>query len=222
MRSAHCSTFRVRPCSCFPAYSSTSPFGAGRRSPCERSGRPRVLANEYAGYSDSFRGEAVRRPGTRSAGPHRAEPAQHVAQPSSTVTFRRLMDEGAIVICDLRKTAWAKAPLTFSAHSSPPRLRKPHCHAPTPPPVIAACSIFMPMSFSHSPRRASRSFSRRPASTRYSYDRPPISRPAPRPAALRGVRQRRIDHLLPRRCRGCRDPLQANRFGRSRCASRSS
>ena len=60
--------------------------------------------NEYAGYSDSFRGEAVA-PIQNKIGKALMVPSLRnmLAQPSSTVTFRRLMDEGAIVICNLSK-----------------------------------------------------------------------------------------------------------------------
>ena len=54
--------------------------------------------NEYAGYSDSFRGEAVA-PIQNKIGKALMVPSLRnmLAQPSSTITFRRLMDEGAIV-----------------------------------------------------------------------------------------------------------------------------
>ena len=60
--------------------------------------------NEYAGYSDSFRGEAVA-PIQNKIGKALMVPSLRnmLAQPSSTITFRRLMDEGAIVICNLSK-----------------------------------------------------------------------------------------------------------------------
>ena len=60
--------------------------------------------NEYAGYSDSFRNEAVA-PIQNKIGKALMVPSLRnmLAQPSSTITFRRLMDEGAIVICNLSK-----------------------------------------------------------------------------------------------------------------------
>jgi Helicase HerA, central domain len=60
--------------------------------------------NEYAGYSDSFRAEAIS-PIQNKVGKALIEPRLRnmLAQPKSTVTFRRLMDEGAIVICNLSK-----------------------------------------------------------------------------------------------------------------------
>jgi hypothetical protein len=60
--------------------------------------------NEYAGYSDSFRTEAIS-PIQNKIGKVLIEPRLRnmLAQPTSTVTFRRLMDEGAIVICNLSK-----------------------------------------------------------------------------------------------------------------------
>ena len=60
--------------------------------------------NEYAGYSDSFRNEAVA-PIQNKIGKALMVPSLRnmLAQPSSTITFRRLMDEGAIVICSLSK-----------------------------------------------------------------------------------------------------------------------
>src|SRR5208283_3007247 len=60
--------------------------------------------NEYEGYSDSFRTEAVA-PIQNKIGKALMVPSLRnmLAQPSSTITFRRLMDEGAIVICNLSK-----------------------------------------------------------------------------------------------------------------------
>jgi len=60
--------------------------------------------NEYAGYSDSFRTEAIS-PIQNKIGKVLIEPRLRnmLAQPKSTITFRRLMDEGAIVICNLSK-----------------------------------------------------------------------------------------------------------------------
>lgn len=60
--------------------------------------------NEYAGYSDSFRKEAVA-PIQNKIGKALMVPSLRnmLAQPKSTITLRRLMDEGAIVICNLSK-----------------------------------------------------------------------------------------------------------------------
>src|SRR5205807_1404313 len=60
--------------------------------------------NEYAGYSDSFRNEAIA-PIQNKIGKALMVPSLRnmLAQPKSTITFRRLMDEGAIVICNLAK-----------------------------------------------------------------------------------------------------------------------
>lgn len=62
--------------------------------------------NEYAAYSDSFRTEAIS-PIQNKIGKALMVPALRnmLAQPKSTITFRRLMDEGAIVICNLAKGA---------------------------------------------------------------------------------------------------------------------
>jgi hypothetical protein len=59
---------------------------------------------EYAGYSDHFRAEAIS-PIQNKIGKALIEPRLRnmLAQPSSTITLRRLMDEGAIVICNLAK-----------------------------------------------------------------------------------------------------------------------
>jgi hypothetical protein len=59
---------------------------------------------EYAAYSDHFRTEAIA-PIQNKVGKALMVPALRnmLAQPKSTVTFRRLMDEGAIVICNLSK-----------------------------------------------------------------------------------------------------------------------
>ena len=60
--------------------------------------------NEYAGYGDHFRAEAVS-PIQNKIGKALIEPRLRnmLAQPKSTITLRRLMDEGAIVICNLAK-----------------------------------------------------------------------------------------------------------------------
>jgi hypothetical protein len=62
--------------------------------------------NEYAGYGDNFRAEAIA-PIQNKIGKALMVPSLRnmLAQPRSTVTFRRLMDEGAIVICNLAKGA---------------------------------------------------------------------------------------------------------------------
>jgi hypothetical protein len=60
--------------------------------------------NEYAGYNDHFRAEAIS-PIQNKIGKALIEPRLRnmLAQPSSTITLRRLMDEGAIVVCNLSK-----------------------------------------------------------------------------------------------------------------------
>jgi hypothetical protein len=60
--------------------------------------------NEYAGYGDHFRTEAIS-PIQNKIGKALIEPRLRnmLAQPSSTITLRRLMDEGAIVVCNLSK-----------------------------------------------------------------------------------------------------------------------
>lgn len=60
--------------------------------------------NEYAAYSDSFRIEAIS-PIQNKIGKVLMEPRLRnmMAQPKSTITLRRLMDEGAIVVCNLSK-----------------------------------------------------------------------------------------------------------------------
>jgi hypothetical protein len=60
--------------------------------------------NEYAGYGDRFRAEAIA-PIQNKVGKALIEPRLRnmLAQPSSTITLRRLMDEGAIVVCNLSK-----------------------------------------------------------------------------------------------------------------------
>ena len=60
--------------------------------------------NEYAAYSDSFRTEAIS-PIQNKIGKVLMEPRLRnmMAQPRSTITLRRLMDENAIVICNLSK-----------------------------------------------------------------------------------------------------------------------
>src|SRR3954447_3214395 len=59
---------------------------------------------EYAGYGDHFRAEAIS-PIQNKIGKALIEPRLRnmLAQPRSTITLRRLMDEGAIVICNLAK-----------------------------------------------------------------------------------------------------------------------
>jgi hypothetical protein len=60
--------------------------------------------NEYASYSPSFRTEAIA-PIQNKIGKVLMAPSLRnmLAQPRSTITLRRLMDEGAIVICNLSK-----------------------------------------------------------------------------------------------------------------------
>src|SRR5205823_4158918 len=62
--------------------------------------------NEYAGYSDNFRNEAIA-PIQNKIGKALMIPSLRnmLAQPKSTITLRRLMDEGAIVVCNLSKGA---------------------------------------------------------------------------------------------------------------------
>jgi hypothetical protein len=59
---------------------------------------------EYAGYDTRFRTEAIS-PIQNKIGKALIEPRLRnmLAQPKSTITLRRLMDEGAIVICNLAK-----------------------------------------------------------------------------------------------------------------------
>jgi len=59
---------------------------------------------EYAAYGDHFRTEAIS-PIQNKIGKALIEPRLRnmLAQPKSTITLRRLMDEGAIVICNLAK-----------------------------------------------------------------------------------------------------------------------
>ena len=62
--------------------------------------------HEYAGYSNSFRAEAIS-PIQNKIGKALIDPRLRnmLAQPKSTITFRRLMDEGAVIICNLSKGA---------------------------------------------------------------------------------------------------------------------
>ena len=62
--------------------------------------------NEYEGWSEHFRSEAIS-PIQNKIGKALMVPSLRnmLAQPKSTITFRRLMDEGAIVICNLAKGA---------------------------------------------------------------------------------------------------------------------
>lgn len=62
--------------------------------------------NEFEGWSEHFRGEAIS-PIQNKIGKALMVPSLRnmLAQPKSTITFRRLMDEGAIVICNLAKGA---------------------------------------------------------------------------------------------------------------------
>ena len=66
--------------------------------------------NEYAGWSEHFRTEAIS-PIQNKIGKALMVPSLRnmLAQPKSTVTFRRLMDEGAIVICNLAKGAFGES-----------------------------------------------------------------------------------------------------------------
>jgi len=82
---------------------------AFRTSVVERGRDPVVRSfwvNEYAGYSPSFRTEAIA-PIQNKIGKALMAPALRnmLAQPRSTITVRRLIDEGAIVIANLAKGA---------------------------------------------------------------------------------------------------------------------
>ncbi len=73
----------------------------------EHVGDPVVRAfwlNEFAAYGDNFRAEAIA-PIQNKIGKALMVPSLRnmLAQPKSTITFRRLMDEGAIVIANLSK-----------------------------------------------------------------------------------------------------------------------
>lgn len=70
-------------------------------------GDPMVRAywqQEFAGYGQSFRTEAIA-PIQNKIGKALMAPALRnmLAQPCSSITFRRLMDEGAIIVCNLSK-----------------------------------------------------------------------------------------------------------------------
>ena len=90
-----------------------------------------------------------------------------LAQPKSTITLRRLMDEGAIVICNLSKgglgegTAHLLGALLTTAIRAGRALARRYPARPS-----GARSTSTPTSSSPSPPRASRSFSPRRASTR--------------------------------------------------------
>lgn len=60
--------------------------------------------NEFAGYGDNLRAEAIA-PIQNKIGKALMAPSLRnmLAQPKSTISFRRLMDEGAVVICNLSK-----------------------------------------------------------------------------------------------------------------------
>ncbi|MBV9826807.1 MAG: hypothetical protein JO001_14195 [Alphaproteobacteria bacterium] len=60
--------------------------------------------NEYAGYGNHFRAEAIS-PIQNKIGKAMIEPRLRnmLAQPKSTITLHRLIDEGAVVICNLSK-----------------------------------------------------------------------------------------------------------------------
>lgn len=62
--------------------------------------------NEYAGYSPGFRNEAIS-PIQNKIGKALMTPSLRnmLAQPRSSISLRRLMDEGAIVVCNLAKGA---------------------------------------------------------------------------------------------------------------------
>ena len=103
MRCGRCSTCQAPPCSCFLACSSTNRFRVQLVSAI--CGDPVVRSfwlNEYAGYGDGFRTEAIA-PIQNKIGKALIEPRLRnmLAQPKSTITLRRLMDEGAIVICNI-------------------------------------------------------------------------------------------------------------------------
>jgi hypothetical protein len=100
--------------------------------------------NEYAGYGDSFRSEAIA-PIQNKIGKALMVPSLRnmLAQPKSTITLRRLMDEGSIVIVNLSKgslgesTAHLLGALINHRHRSggPFPYRHPGRRAPRVPPL---------------------------------------------------------------------------------------
>ena len=122
---------------------------------------------EYAAYGDHFRAEAIS-PIQNKIGKALIEPRLRnmLAQPKSTITLRRLMDEGAIVICNLAKGRLGEG----TSHLLGALLTTTIAQAALSRADIAAGraprrSISMPTSFNPSRPTASRSFSRKRAST---------------------------------------------------------
>ena len=114
--------------------------------------------NEYEGWSEHFRSEAIS-PIQNKIGKALMVPSLRnmLAQPKSTVTFRRLMDEGAIVICNLAKGALGESTAhLLGALITTSLAQAALSRADTPAPIVGPF-ISMPTSSRLSPPRASRS-----------------------------------------------------------------
>jgi Helicase HerA, central domain len=174
--------------------------------------------HEYAGYSTNFRAEAIS-PIQNKIGKALMEPRLRnmLAQPTSTITPRRLMDESAVVICNLSKgrlgesTAHLLGALLTTAFAQAALSR-----ADTP---LADRRIFH---FYADEFQSFAYFVRSEKVRAYLVHRASIPCAIVRSAACRGVRQCRIDHRLPSWCGRYRDPRSADRLTKSRSSARPS
>ena len=161
----------------------------------------------------SFRTEAIS-PIQNKIGKALIEPRLRnmLAQPKSTITLRRLMDEGAIVICNLSKGGLGESTAHLLGRAPHHRIRPgravPRRHAGRRSPRLPSLCRRVPIVrhrelCAHSVARRASTASRSPSATSTSTSFPTTAR--------RRVRQCRLDHRLPDRRRRCADPRRADR-----------
>ena len=123
--------------------------------------------NEYAGYGDSFRAEAIA-PIQNKIGKALMVPRLRnmLAQPKSTITLAPADGRGRDRhLQSGQGRASAKAPRICSAPCSPRRSPRPRCRAPTFRPGSGERFISTPTNSNRSPPKALRSSCPRPANT---------------------------------------------------------
>lgn len=121
---------------------------------------------EYAAYGDHFRTEAIS-PIQNKIGKALIEPRLRnmLAQPKSTITLRRLMDEGAIVICNLAKGRLGEGVSHLLGALLTTTIAQAALSRADMPPAERRTFPSTPTSSSPSPPTASRSSCRKPANT---------------------------------------------------------
>ena len=156
---------------------------AARRSPRSRSGRALILGQSSMPDTTTTSAREAIAPIQNKIGKALMVPSLRnmLAQPKSTITLRRLMDEGAIVICNLSKGSARRkhrAPARRAHHlaiaqAALSRTDTPVGEAARVPPLCRRISIIRHREFcAHSLRG--------PQVRTDAHDRAPIPRPAPR------------------------------------------